>query len=228
VTISIIIPVKKLEEAKSRLSPLLSTKQRRQFCLEMLTDVLAAIKRAGYIRQTLVVSIDPTAHEIAKNFGAAPFKESRPDLNQAATEATHRCIWRGARSVLILPADIPLITKEDLTQVLSVGKDVAVVISPSRNMEGTNGLFLTPPDILPLRYGPRSFQRHKREALVRRLRFRVLKSPRIALDIDTIEDLTEFVALKGETHAHRFLVKEGIAERLGLEAHHRKVGGEII
>ncbi|MFQ6081112.1 MAG: 2-phospho-L-lactate guanylyltransferase [Candidatus Bathyarchaeia archaeon] len=214
-TTFVIIPVKKLDDAKSRLSPLLLNNERKEFCLKMLEDVLTTVKTTRHIDQTVVVSRDAEAFRVAKRFDAAPLMEGQPGLNQAVSEAVSWCIQRGATSTLVLPADIPLVTPIDLNRILSFGEKAAVVISPSRSGNGTNALLLTPPNVIPTFYGQHSFQRHVKEASMRGIRLRTLRSSRIALDIDTVEDLAYFAALKPqETRSHRFLAKIGVLKRL--------------
>ena len=210
-----IIPVKKLDDAKSRLSSLLSDNERREFCLEMLEDVLVTVKATRCIRWTVVVSVDPTVLQAAKRFGLVPLMESQPGLNQAVSEAINWCVQNGAKSTLILPADIPSVTPGDLNRIFSLGKEAAMVISPSRSGDGTNALLLTPANTLPTFYGKHSFPRYVKEASKRAISFRTIKLPRVALDIDTIEDLADFVKLNAKgTNTHNFLVEIGIPQRL--------------
>lgn len=216
-----IVPVKKLSEAKSRLSPLLSESERKQFCLKMLEDVLAAIKTSKSVYKTIVVSKDARVFEVAKKFHISPFMESRSGLNQAISEAVNWCISVGAKSALILPADIPLVSSEDVNKILVFGSASSMVISPSRERTGTNALLRNPPRAVPAFFGQNSFQRYIEEASKRGIRFHVYESPRIALDIDTIEDLVDFVALNAEkTRAYRFLMKIEVAKRLGSYGKH--------
>lgn len=209
--IFVVIPVKKLEEAKSRLSPLLTHEERKQFCIKMLEDVLRAVKSTRCVHRTLVVSMDPAVLRVAKRFDASSLMESLPGLNQAVSEAIDWCIWKGANSALILPADIPLVTPKDLNEILSLREKASMVISPSRNELGTNALLLTPPNTIPTFYGRHSFQRHIEEASKPGRSFHTIRSPRIAFDIDTVEDLTDFASLNAKKScAHRFLRKMGI------------------
>ena len=214
-SVSVIIPVKELNGAKSRLSPILADQERNKFSLKMLEDVLVAVKPVEQIHQTTVISRDSTVLQVAKDFGAVPLKESETSLNQAVSEAISWCVGRGAERTLILPADIPLVTPGDLSQMLYLGKNSQMVISPSRDERGTNALLLTPPNACPTRYGPRSFQRHIREALRRKMSLHVLRSPRIAVDIDTVKDLPYFLSLNDKrTKASRFLEEIQISRRL--------------
>jgi 2-phospho-L-lactate guanylyltransferase len=217
-TVFAIIPVKRLDNAKSRLSSLLKDDERKQFCLKMLEDVLTTVKSTRHINQTVVISRDPAALRIAETFGVAYLEEEKTGLNEAVSEAIDWCLERGATSVLVLPADIPLVTPSDLDRLFFLGKKVSMVVSSSRSEEGTNALLLTPPNVTPTFYGPRSFQRHVQEASKRRISFRRFESQRIALDVDTVEDLKDLVRTNGkETSAHKLLEKFGIPNKLGIQ-----------
>ena len=216
-TVFVIIPVKRLDNAKSRLSSLLTDDERKQFCLKMLEDVLRTVKSTRRIHQTVVVSRDPAVLRIAETFGVVYLKEGKTGLNEAVSEAIDWCVERRATSVIVLPADIPLVTPTDLNGILSLGEKASMVISSSISGKGTNALLLTPPNASPTFYGPNSFQRHIQEALKRKISLRRLRSPRIALDVDTVEDLKEFVSANAkETSAYKLLNKIGISNKLGI------------
>jgi len=214
-TTFVIIPVKRLDNAKSRLSPLLTDSERKQFCIKMLEDVLRTVKSTKSINQTVVVSNDPEVFHVAKNFEAAYLRERNAGLNEAVSEAVDWCVGRGATSVLVLPADIPLVTPTDLSEMFALRERFSMIISPSRSDKGTNALLLTPPNVCPTFYGPCSFQKHMEEASKRRISFRSFRSHRIALDIDTVEDLKDFILTNAkETSAHKLLDGIGIPSKL--------------
>jgi 2-phospho-L-lactate guanylyltransferase len=214
-TVFVIIPVKRLDDAKSRLSVLLTDDERKQFCLTMLEDILRTVKSTAGIHQIVVISKAPEVSNITKNFEATYLDESKNGLNEAVSEAINWCIRKEATSVLILPADIPLVTPTDLDRMLALRGKAAMVISPSKNGKGTNALLLTPPNVCETFYGPSSFQKHIEEASERKISFCKFKSSRIALDIDTVNDLTDFVSKNGNTSAaNKLLDKIGITNRL--------------
>jgi 2-phospho-L-lactate guanylyltransferase len=215
--IFVIIPVKRLDNAKSRLSPFLTNDERKQFCLKMLEDVLRTVKSTRHIHQTVVISSDPAVLQIAETFGVAHLKEGKTGLNEAVSEAIGWCVEKGATSVVVLPADIPLVTPTDLKRMLSLGEKASIVISSSRSGKGTNALLLTPPNVSPTFYGPNSFQNHIQEALKRKISLRKFRSSKIAFDIDTVEDLKEFVSANAkETSAYKLLNKIEISKKLGI------------
>ncbi|HYM45749.1 MAG TPA: NTP transferase domain-containing protein [Solirubrobacteraceae bacterium] len=64
-----------------------------------------------------------------------------------------------------------------------------VTIVPDRHGTGTNGLLLTPPDLLPASFGPGSFERHRALARETGAVCRIERPASLLLDVDTGEDL---------------------------------------
>jgi 2-phospho-L-lactate guanylyltransferase len=181
----------------------------------MLKDVLVASRKTKDIHKTVVVSKDPHVLQVAKKWGTYPLEEGQSGLNQAISDAIKWCINMTAKGTLVLPADIPLTSAQDLDKMLFLGRESPMVLCPSRAGDGTNALLLNPPRAIMTFYGRYSFRRYVKEASKRGMRYCVHRSPRIALDIDTIKDLSDFVAMKAEkTYACKFLMKLGIRERL--------------
>jgi 2-phospho-L-lactate guanylyltransferase len=90
---------------------------------------------------------------------------------------------------LILPSDIPLLTAADVENIISITSSPrAAVIAPSKD-NGTNALFLRPPDIMDLRFGGESFPIHLAEARRVGVRPHIYRSVNVATDVDDVEDL---------------------------------------
>jgi 2-phospho-L-lactate/phosphoenolpyruvate guanylyltransferase len=186
-----IVPVKPLRLGKSRLSGVLSDDERAVLNRTFLEQTLDTLKNTAEIAQTLVVSRDPAALAIARQYNARTVMEDgTPNLNGALTRAAFLARNYATRGVLVLPADLPLITKEDLCAFLEfVHESPCVVISPDRNDNGTNALLTAPGGLIKYDFGPGSFNRHCADALQKGARLEVVRNPNITLDLDTPEDL---------------------------------------
>ena len=183
-----IVPVKRLGASKRRLSQSLSPLERRALTTAMLEDVLTALKHS-VIEKVLVVSNDPKVRFIAQKFGADFFSPIRRGLNFAVEEAFAWCMKNKASSVLVLPADIPLITPGDINNIIELGnKQNQVVLVPSRDF-GTNAFYQCPPHLIPAFFGPESFYKHIQEALKKGICVKFYYSLGTGLDIDSPEDL---------------------------------------
>jgi 2-phospho-L-lactate guanylyltransferase len=208
-----IIPVKTLLKSKTRLSLLLDQKERQAFTLVMLEDVLKAVK-GSLVWKTVVISSDPAVEKLTKNFGAVYLAEKNQGLNQAIEQATEWCVQNNAESVLVLPADIPLITLGDVRHIVKLAcEKPSIVISPSQN-GGTNALLQKPPNLINPCFGPNSFSKHKTRALQKKIPTRVYKSETVALDIDSPKDLRKLLEIKTQTISQKFLEQIEAKRRL--------------
>lgn len=188
--VAAVVPVKDFASAKQRLDAALPPAVRRRLAEVMLEDVLAEVMSSPCLDCVFVVTRDERAAAMATEKGASVIVD--PDnqgQTQAVALATGALMQRGIHSMLVLPADIPLIMREDVQQIVRAAREADVVLVPAHDERGTNAVLLTPPDILPLRFGNDSFHPHRQSACDRGLRTSVLDLPRIALDIDTPADL---------------------------------------
>jgi len=215
-----VVPVKKLGSSKRRLSAVFTPQERRLLTLAMLEDVLDALK-ASMVDETVVVGEDAQVRQVAEKLGASYLSATKDGLNAAIEDATAWCAQRNARSVLVLPADIPLLTAKDVNRIAQLGVgNRAVVLSPSSNW-GTNALYRCPPKLIPACFGPKSFLEHIREAYRRGVSVRLHFSAGLAMDIDSAEDLKKLFDIKNDTKTVKFLKQ--IGPNLGNPQSHVKV-----
>lgn len=197
-TIWAIVPVKPLRLGKSRLAGVLSDDERTVLNRMFLENALYILRETPQIGQTLVVSRDPAALAIAREFGARTvLEDGTPNLNNALQRATLLARAFETEGVLILPADLPLLTQADLENFLShIHTSPNVTISPDRHLDGTNALLVSPPGLIKYEYGPKSFEKHCNLAREAGATLEIIHNPNLALDLDTPEDLDLFNATK--------------------------------
>lgn len=182
----------------------------------MLADILKAASAVSDVEDFAVVTADDEAIVLAEEVGAEAIRE--PDsigLNEGARRAIQWAQSHEIRRLLLIPSDIPLVTAEDLAGIFQE-KEASVVIAPARDGGGTNALMLHPPNILLPQYGKESFQRHLQLARSRGLSSRVVQNARIALDIDTRDDLRVLCARYPRGKTAQFLREYRLSERLAL------------
>jgi 2-phospho-L-lactate guanylyltransferase len=190
-----IVPVKPLRRGKSRLAGVLTQDERANLNRYLLSHTLATLNAIDEIENILVVSRDPAALSLARDFGARTVQEKgAPHLNIALARATVVIKEYTSRGVLILPADLPLITPEDVRTMLGYAKNPpVVVIAPDRHKKGTNALVMCPVGIIKHDFGPNSFERHCELTRKVGARLEVIELPSFSLDVDLPEDL-DFVS----------------------------------
>jgi 2-phospho-L-lactate guanylyltransferase len=190
-TLWAIVPVKPLRRGKSRLAPALSEEERATLNEELLAHTLQTLSELNELEQVLVVSRDPHALTIARNYGARTVREDgAPHLNTALTRATVVAKLYATSGVLVLPVDLPLLTRDDIAALVERAKDPpVVVIAPDRHGKGTNALLMSPAGLIDYDFGEDSFRRHCARAQQAGARLEVVNMPSLGLDLDLPEDL---------------------------------------
>ena len=215
----IAVPVKDLVNAKQRLVPVLTAPERAALARTMLGDVLRALG-AARVDEIWVVTRDPAVTVIANDFRCRVVPEDANRGHTAAVKAAqHAATAAGATTFLTIPGDVPCVSAAEIEALAGAvrGTTRAAAFAPSRSGLGTNGVALTPPDVMPLRFGEPSFADHLDAARRHGLEPRTLHLPGLGLDVDDADDLRSLLSLGAATESARLLHTWSIAERLRAE-----------
>jgi len=195
---SLLIPAKGFANAKQRLSSLLSVSQRSILAETMLKDVLRQVVLVRGLEAIFVVTGDSRVADIVSSMGGQVIWEEE---ERGETPA--------------VPADIPLVHSSDVEEILgdTAARDRVspfALLVPSHDRMGTNGLLLSPPDLIQLRFGYDSFSYHLSQVAAQGLTPLVLENERIGLDIDEPEDLERYLSLGAVGETYSTLVNMGM------------------
>ena len=184
-----LIPVKSLEQAKSRLAPYLTQQQRATLVLSMLHHVIHTLRESQQFAHISVVSADQNILNYAQQWGARALIEEQPGHNQALTQAAKREFEEGSTALLTISLDLPLLQVDDINDLCELSQTHDIVLASSQGGTGTNAMLTRPPLIMPYAFGSGSLQRHLKLARRAHLSSITHASVGLALDIDTIDDL---------------------------------------
>ncbi len=219
-----IIPFKK-GGAKSRLECFLSEKEREEFAIRMLKDVLIALSESK-IEEAEIISTcseEGLREELKLKSGLDSDSDSDSELDlkpklkltvredkRGLNEVLNEVIKEEKSPLLIIMADIPLATPESINEIIEHKDDV--VIAPGRK-GGTNALFLRIPDEFAVSYYGISCLEHVETAKRMNLSHAVLDSFFISVDIDEVDDLMELL-IHGKGFSAEYLRRIGVFTRV--------------
>lgn len=158
---------------KTRL--LASERARRAIGLAMLGDVLDVCVGAG---ATVVVTADAAGAELARELGA----ETCPDPGGGQGAAVAAALASVDGPVLVVNADLPCVTADDLAALASAAGAGAALVEAADGT--TNALALPGPSAFAPLYGPGSAARFRAQ-----LPAVAVDLPNLADDVDTLDDL---------------------------------------
>ena len=205
-----VIPYKKAR-AKSRLSPVLSQEEREELVELMLNQVIDSVKEAGI--ETIDI-LSPSMYGLESIRGARIFLDKR-DLNGALNSY----LGQAEEPVLIVMADLPLLSPSHIKEITSTKKDICIV--PGKG-GGTNVLFIRNPSSYRVRYYGSSFLTHCSIAAESGQNVEVYDSFLASTDIDEPEDLVELL-IHGKGAS-----KDYISRKFRLEISRGRVGLSLI
>jgi 2-phospho-L-lactate guanylyltransferase len=176
---------------KTRLDGHFSVGERAALAGAMFSDVLIALSRATKLSGVLVVSADADVARTAGLHNADWINdEDAASHSEAAGLGIAHAVAAGAKRVLLVPGDCPAITADEIDALAArdIGEN-AVAVLADRHGTGTNGLLMTPPDVITPSFGPGSRDRHISLAEQAGATGLVVESPGFLMDVDTPEDL---------------------------------------
>ncbi len=202
-----IVPVKRFENAKTRLSSMLDRDDRMRLSLLMLEDTLQILSVVPRLSQVVIVSADKSVEEIVAKYGAKfLLEEKERGVNSAVAYANSYCMKKkAADATMVIPHDLPLLDSTDISKVCELAENESrcIVICPSIRHDGTNMLLRKPPSVISTFYDTDSYNRHVKAAIELGIPIKHLFSRALMHDIDTPEDAFEII--KQETVTARSL-----------------------
>jgi 2-phospho-L-lactate guanylyltransferase len=205
-----VLPVKRTDQAKQRLRPALSPVARQDLAIAMVQDVLDALTASPGLAGIAVVTVDAVIGGYASLAGCRVLTGAATEGHTAAVMSAARLLAaEGRGGMLTLPGDIPLVTPAEIAALLAAHRPGrAFTIAPSHDEGGSNGILMSPPDAMTLRFGDDSFHPHCAAARAHGLAPTIVNLPGFACDLDHPEDIGRFLAVPSATRARAVLAKQ--------------------
>jgi 2-phospho-L-lactate guanylyltransferase len=191
-----VVPVRG-RDGKRRLDPSLSAGDRARLVEAMLTDVLAACRRAAAVDDVLVVTPDPSIVPVGVGHTT--------DRGAGHAAALARILMSAGaeEEVVVVMADCPLVTPEEIDQLARAASPIA--LAPAAD-GGMNAVALRPTGVVEPAFGVRTAAAVTAErARAAGYEPAVLDLPGLAFDVDSPRDLRRLLGSGAESCARRVL-----------------------
>jgi 2-phospho-L-lactate/phosphoenolpyruvate guanylyltransferase len=162
--------------------------ERASLAREMMDHVLEAVVGSGAMSGVAVISPD----EIDLPEGVTYLRQRRAGLNNLLEEGRHWALEQGAEAVMVVFADLPLLSAADVARIVEMAREPGtVVLAPDRHETGTNVMLARPVSLAQFAFGPGSYARHRELYEEAGAIVRTYVSRGTSLDIDTPGDLSQ-------------------------------------
>ena len=187
---AIIIPIKRFNKSKTRLSPILDVNQRKELTELLILDMLEKIYNLNN-SQIILVSGEKLKLNDKFNDVIIINDNNCSGVNEAIELADKYIEINEFDESLIIPIDLPLFSIKDLKKILKFSKDFkrGICIVPSQRMDGTNLLLRKPNSIINTYYDNNSFYNHIKAATNSNNTIKIFTFERLMIDLDTMEDI---------------------------------------
>lgn len=189
---SLVVPVKPLEVAKSRLVSL--GPHRERLALAIAADTVTAALRCPRVDTLFVVTNDPVAGKVLAGLGAVVMGDE-PDagLNPALRHGQQSALTANPDTgVAAVSADLPALRPGELARVLDAGSQHELAFVPDAAGAGTTVLAAAPGAPFSPHFGPGSRDRHAAQGAVE---LTIDDIASVRRDVDTPADLGDAVRL---------------------------------
>jgi 2-phospho-L-lactate/phosphoenolpyruvate guanylyltransferase len=180
-----LIAIKERARCKTRLADVLRPPERIDLVRSMLTAVLAAAGNAQTVHQVIVIS--PERDTVPAEIPV--LADTGESLNTALVQAHTMVREFGCHEIVVLPADLPLITSAEIDELVRAARAGGFAMATDAAGIGTNALCLMSTQPFRFQFGPDSRRLHLQEAQ------RLGSSPQLVhlagleFDVDSSADL---------------------------------------
>ncbi|OBK15586.1 2-phospho-L-lactate guanylyltransferase [Mycobacterium asiaticum] len=186
--VGLIIAVKRLAAAKTRLAPVFSAPTRESVVLAMLVDTLTAAAGVSSLRSITVITPDEAAAAAAADLGAHvlgdPTSPDDPDPLNSAIAVAERSMADEVVNLVVLQGDLPALQTQELAEAISAARHYQRSFVADRLGTGTAALCAFGAPLGP-QFGPDSCARHRRSGAIELTG----AWPGLRCDVDTPADL---------------------------------------
>lgn len=183
-----LIAIKERVRCKTRLADVLTPAARIDLVRSMLTAVLKAAGNAQTVHQVIVIS--PERDTVPAEIPV--LADSGESLNSALIQAHMVLREFGCHEVVVLPADLPMITSTEIDELVRAGRDGGFALASDAAGLGTNALCLVSTQPFRFQFGSDSRRLHLQEAQRLGATPQELHLPGLEFDVDSPTDLEQW------------------------------------
>lgn len=190
-----LVPVKRLDAAKTRLVEHLGRAQIERLGLAMLGDLASALQAVPALQRIVVVTPDEAVRQAADALGVEGWLRDEPGLNPSLDAAAAELAGQELEALLVVLGDVAAALPDELAALFESLEGLGgrgVVLAPSRD-GGTSALLRAPHDVIESRFGKHSAAAHREQAQSLQVPYAELPLASLAIDLDRIEDARDLL-----------------------------------
>ena len=184
----VVIPLKRITQAKSRLSGTLGTEHRATLVVAMAGDLVEMLVKHPAVGQIHAVVGEGWERAQLGKLGVRVVPEQSLDAVGLNAVCGRAVTGLATPHVLLLHGDLPLLTASNVNDVACELARNDLVLCPDLRRRGTNAMAFATGEPPELNFGANSYARHSESAEIQGRNWTTLLRPGLSFDLDTDQD----------------------------------------
>lgn len=188
ITWTAIVPWKQGSDTKSRLSATLDLSQRQALAAAMAQAVITRLSELPSI-----AAVHLLAPAAVPQWPCLWLRDEGRGLNEELTSARDVL---GNGPIIVVHADLPCLTADDVTCLLAAAAASGAAFAPDRHGRGTNAVALADSRPFQFAFGPDSLTHHRHQ----RADAAIVERAGLGFDVDTPSDIDHYLGMACRKH----------------------------
>ena len=183
-----IIPINEFSRSFTRLSSVLDLEQRMELAKNLSSRLIQILLTVDEVEKIVLFTCEKNwPGEMQHSKLVLRKDEDKKPLKQKIDSVADWAYGSGAKKMMYLSIDLPIVEKKDITQIIDSHKHGLTLVQAKKD-GGTNALITDLPRKINFQFGADSFRKHLEAAKLEKLKTNIQSTEGLSFDLDDHDD----------------------------------------
>ena len=183
-----IIPINEFSRSFTRLSSVLDLEQRMELAKNLSSRLIQILLTVDEVEKIVLFTCEKNwPGELQHSKLVLRKDEDKKPLKQKIDSVADWAYGSGAKKMMYLSIDLPIVEKKDITQIIDSHKNGLTLVQAKKD-GGTNALITDLPRKINFQFGADSFRKHLEAAKLEKLKTNIQSTEGLSFDLDDHDD----------------------------------------
>ena len=183
-----IIPINEFSRSFTRLSSVLDLEQRMELAKNLSSRLIQILLAVDEVEKIVLFTCEKNwPGELQHSKLVLRKDEDKKPLKQKIDSVADWAYGSGAKKMMYLSIDLPIVKKKDITQIIDSHKNGLTLVQAKKD-GGTNALITDLPRKINFQFGADSFRKHLEAAKLEKLKTNIQSTEGLSFDLDDHDD----------------------------------------
>ena len=183
-----IIPINEFSRSFTRLSSVLDLEQRMELAKNLSSRLIQILLAVDEVEKIVLFTCEKNwPGELQHSKLVLRKDEDKKPLKQKIDSVADWAYGSGAKKMMYLSIDLPIVEKKDIAQIIDSHKHGLTLVQAKKD-GGTNALIADLPRKINFQFGADSFRKHLEAAKLEKLKTNIQSAEGLSFDLDDHDD----------------------------------------